>query len=57
MVIRDVDSFVAGGPRLLNLIGNRGASGIDGNVSTVLGLAAGSKQPVIGLIGDLALYP
>ena len=37
MVIRDVDSFVTGGPRLLNLVGNRGASGIDGNVSTVLG--------------------
>jgi 2-succinyl-5-enolpyruvyl-6-hydroxy-3-cyclohexene-1-carboxylate synthase len=56
MIIRDVDNFVAGGPRLLNLVGNRGASGIDGNVSTVLGLAAGSTAPVIGLIGDLALY-
>jgi 2-succinyl-5-enolpyruvyl-6-hydroxy-3-cyclohexene-1-carboxylate synthase len=33
---------------------NRGASGIEGNVSTLAGLNAGG-QPTLGLIGDLAL--
>ncbi len=56
MVIRDVDSFLNGGEQLLTLAGNRGASGIDGNVSTALGMAAVSDKPVIGLVGDLALF-
>jgi 2-succinyl-5-enolpyruvyl-6-hydroxy-3-cyclohexene-1-carboxylate synthase len=56
MVIRDMDSFLGGGNTALHLVGNRGASGIDGNVSTILGMAAVSDLPVIGLIGDLALY-
>ncbi|HSD59611.1 MAG TPA: 2-succinyl-5-enolpyruvyl-6-hydroxy-3-cyclohexene-1-carboxylic-acid synthase [Burkholderiales bacterium] len=55
MVIRDLDSFSGTSPKALEILGNRGASGIDGNISTVLGLAAAGGAPVAGVIGDLAL--
>jgi 2-succinyl-5-enolpyruvyl-6-hydroxy-3-cyclohexene-1-carboxylate synthase len=55
MVIRDADSFLVGGTQALSVFGNRGASGIDGNVSTALGLAAHGAT-LLGIVGDLALY-
>lgn len=54
--IRQLDSWSGTAAKPLRILGNRGASGIDGNVSTLLGLAAAGAKPAVGLIGDLALF-
>jgi len=55
-VIRAFDTFAAGRNETLVVYGNRGASGIDGNVSTILGIASDPGGPVVGVIGDLTLF-
>lgn len=53
--VRNVEQFVAPCSRTLHVYCNRGASGIDGTVSTAFGAAVGSGRPTCLLIGDLAL--
>ncbi|WP_137290193.1 2-succinyl-5-enolpyruvyl-6-hydroxy-3-cyclohexene-1-carboxylic-acid synthase [Natronorubrum halophilum] len=56
MPIRDADRF--GRPRDadLTVLGNRGASGIDGIASTALGAGSATDDPLVLVTGDLAFY-
>ena len=56
MPIRDADYFWPAGKPTHRFFGNRGASGIDGNVSTGLGIAATSPDLTVLVVGDLTLY-
>lgn len=52
LAIRQLDSYCGSADKALHFYGNRGASGIDGNISSALGIAAIHGR-VVALLGDL----
>jgi len=55
MPVRDVEYFWPANARGQRLYFSRGANGIDGTLSTALGVAHGADKPAVLLTGDLAL--
>ena len=54
LAIRAMDAFGGTTDKRLTLHGNRGASGIDGNLSTTAGITAATGKPTAVLLGDQA---
>lgn len=54
MPIRDTDTFFRKTAKSIKIFANRGTNGIDGVVSTALGIQAARKRPTYLLIGDLS---
>ena len=58
MPIRDLDTFFWGSTHSIQLLGNRGANGIDGIISSALGIRAVShnEAPTVLVLGDLSFF-
>jgi 2-succinyl-5-enolpyruvyl-6-hydroxy-3-cyclohexene-1-carboxylate synthase len=53
--VRDLDLWVAPGPKAFDVVHQRGASGIDGLVSSTAGAASVAGRPTVLLVGDVSL--
>jgi 2-succinyl-5-enolpyruvyl-6-hydroxy-3-cyclohexene-1-carboxylate synthase len=56
MPVRYLDSFYPSTSQQIRFLANRGASGIDGVVSTALGASAVLQTPTFLVLGDLSFY-
>ena len=58
MPVRDMDTFFWGNERCIRVLGNRGANGIDGIISSALGVSAASlkDEHTVLAIGDLSFF-
>ena len=56
MPVRDLESFLPITDKNLRILSNRGASGIDGVLSTALGAAAVNENHLVLVLGDLSFY-
>lgn len=54
MPVRDANQLFAPPHFVAPLFGNRGVSGIDGNIATAAGIAEARGKPVVAVIGDQA---
>ncbi len=54
--IRYADNFLFPKKGSGNIYGNRGVSGIDGNLSTAIGICKGLNSPLLAVVGDMTFF-
>ena len=57
MPVRDLDTFFWSSEQRIRIMGNRGANGIDGVISSALGASAvAENEPTVLVLGDLSFF-
>jgi 2-succinyl-5-enolpyruvyl-6-hydroxy-3-cyclohexene-1-carboxylate synthase len=54
--VRFMDAYSGSLDKGFDVYGNRGASGIDGNLATMSGIASASEKKLLGIVGDLTFF-